>query len=180
VSFQGESFWITVNKAKPTTNNIVSSPKLVAPRKSALDGASSPRGVINSRGQVSFIRPASPNKVSNAVPTSSSSSRGVSPLRLRSGASYNGFNKEPSILSFAVDVKRGRVGENRIVVAHSLRLLHNRLLQWRFVNARADSDLSVQKSNAEVWFYFKDTYSLLFFILDLISRSEYIVIASKS
>ncbi|KAK8465384.1 hypothetical protein PHAVU_009G070600 [Phaseolus vulgaris] len=153
VSFQGESFWITVNKAKPTTNNIVSSPKLVAPRKSALDGASSPRGVINSRGQVSFIRPASPNKVSNAVPTSSSSSRGVSPLRLRSGASYNGFNKEPSILSFAVDVKRGRVGENRIVVAHSLRLLHNRLLQWRFVNARADSDLSVQKSNAESCLY---------------------------
>ncbi|KAK7352471.1 hypothetical protein VNO80_17893 [Phaseolus coccineus] len=151
VSFQGESFWITVNKAKPTTN-IVYSPKLITPRKSVLDGASSPRGVINSRGQVSFIRPASPNKVSNAVPTSSSS-RGVSPLRLRSGASYNGFNKEPSILSFAVDVKRGRVAENRIVEAHSLRLLHNRLLQWRFVNARAHSDLSVQKSNAESCLY---------------------------
>ncbi|WVZ18969.1 hypothetical protein V8G54_006291 [Vigna mungo] len=144
VSFQGESFWITVNKAKPTTN-VVSSPKLVAPRKSPLDGASSPRGVINSRGQVSFIRPASPNKVSNAVPASSSSSRGVSPLRLGNGGSYN----EPSVLSFAVDVKRGRVGENRIVEAHSLRLLHNRLLQWRFVNARAYSDLSARKSNAE-------------------------------
>ncbi|XP_014500551.1 protein SNOWY COTYLEDON 3 [Vigna radiata var. radiata] len=149
VSFQGESFWITVNKAKPTTN-VVSSPKLVAPRKSPLDGASSPRGVINSRGQVSFIRPASPNKVSNAVPaSSSSSSRGVSPLRLGNGASYN----EPSVLSFAVDVKRGRVGENRIVEAHSLRLLHNRLLQWRFVNARADSDLSARKSNAENCLY---------------------------
>ncbi|QCE16471.1 QWRF motif-containing protein 2 [Vigna unguiculata] len=155
VSFQGESFWITVNKAKPTTN-IVSSPKLVAPRKSPLDGTSSPRGVINSRGQVSFIRPASPNKVSNAVAassSSSSSSRGVSPLRLRNGASYNGFTNEPSVLSFAVDVKRGRVGENRIVEAHSLRLLHNRLLQWRFVNARADSDLSSQKSNAENCLY---------------------------
>ncbi|XP_047175785.1 QWRF motif-containing protein 2 [Vigna umbellata] len=148
VSFQGESFWITVNKAKPTTN-VVSSPKLVAPRKSPLDGASSPRGVINSRGQVSFIRPASPNKVSNAVPASSSSSRGVSPLRLGNGASCN----EPSVLSFAVDVKRGRVGENRIVEAHSLRLLHNRLLQWRFVNARADSDLSARKSNAENCLY---------------------------
>ncbi|KAL9313065.1 hypothetical protein ACSQ67_018517 [Phaseolus vulgaris] len=126
VSFQGESFWITVNKAKPTTNNIVSSPN-------------------SSRRE---------NRRWTAhLPTSSSSSRGVSPLRLRSGASYNGFNKEPSILSFAVDVKRGRVGENRIVVAHSLRLLHNRLLQWRFVNARADSDLSVQKSNAESCLY---------------------------
>jgi len=124
-----------------------------------LEGVSSPRGVINSRGQVSFIRPASPNKVSNAVPTSSSS-RGLSPVRLRSGASYNGFNSQPSILSFAADVKRGRVGENRIVEAHSLRLLHNRLLQWRFVNARADSDLSLQKSNAEVSFHFK-TYIVI-------------------
>ncbi|CAJ1973454.1 unnamed protein product [Sphenostylis stenocarpa] len=151
VSFQGESFWITVNKAKSTTN-LVSSPKLVARRKSAIDGASSPRQVINSRGQVSYIRPASPNKVSNTVPASScsSSSRGVSPLRLRNGASSNGFSNEPSILSFAVDVKRGGMGENRIVEAHSLRLLHNRLLQWRFVNARTDADLSVQKSNVEV------------------------------
>jgi len=167
VSFQGESFWITVNKAKPTTN-IVSSPKLVAPRKSPLDGTSSPRGVINSRGQVSFIRPASPNKVSNAVAassSSSSSSRGVSPLRLRNGASYNGFTNEPSVLSFAVDVKRGRVGENRIVEAHSLRLLHNRLLQWRFVNARADSDLSSQKSNAEVWFYFNGIILAIYYYI---------------
>ncbi|RDX73589.1 Protein SNOWY COTYLEDON 3, partial [Mucuna pruriens] len=150
VSFQGESFWITVNKAKPT--NAVPIPKLVAPRKSVLDGASSPRGVLNSRGQVSFIRPASPNKVST-VP--SSSSRGVSPLRLLNGASPNGFssNTEPSILSFAVDVKRGRVGENRIVEAHSLRLLYNRFLQWRFVNARTDADLSLHKSNAENCLY---------------------------
>ncbi|BAT95614.1 hypothetical protein LR48_Vigan02g115400 [Vigna angularis] len=118
VSFPGESFWITVNKAKPTTN-VVSPPKLVAPRKSSLDGASSSRGVINSKGQVSFI--ASPNKVSNALPASSSSSKGVSPLRLGNGASYN----EPSVLSFVVDVKRLRVGENRIMEAHSLRLLHN-------------------------------------------------------
>ncbi|TKY74992.1 SNOWY COTYLEDON 3 protein [Spatholobus suberectus] len=153
VSFQGESFWVTVNKAKPT--NVVPAPKLVVPRKSVLDhSASSPRGVLNSRGQVSFIRPASPNKVST-VP--SSSSRGVSPSRLRNGASPNGFSSsssnEPSILSFVVDVKRGRVGENRIVEAHSLRLLYNRLLQWRFVNARADADLSLQKSNAENCLY---------------------------
>ncbi|KAG5044983.1 hypothetical protein JHK82_014362 [Glycine max] len=149
VSFQGESFRITVNKAKPTTTNVaVPAPKLLAPRKSVLNGASSPLGVVNSRGQVSYIRPASPNKVP-------SSSRGVSPLRLRNGASPNGFSSinESSILTFAIDVKRGRVGENRIFEAHSLRLLYNRLLQWRFVNARADSDLSVQKSNAQNCLY---------------------------
>ncbi|WVZ06134.1 hypothetical protein V8G54_019480, partial [Vigna mungo] len=128
--FQGESFWITTNKAKPTTN-VISSPKLVVPRKLPLDDASSPRGVINRRGQVSFIRPASPNKVSNAMPAFSSSSRGVSRLWLGNGASYN----EPVVLSFVVDVKRGRVGENRTVEAHSLRLLHNHrrnLKQQRF------------------------------------------------
>ncbi|XP_020213882.1 QWRF motif-containing protein 2 [Cajanus cajan] len=136
VSFQGESFRITVNKAKAATN-AVSAPK---PRNSP---SHSPRGgVINSRGQVSFTRPASPNKASSAT-------RGLSPSRLRNGASPN----EPSILSFAVDVKRGRVGENRIVEAHSLRLLYNRLLQWRFVNARAYLHLSAQNSNAQNCLY---------------------------
>ncbi|KAK7351597.1 hypothetical protein VNO77_11164 [Canavalia gladiata] len=145
VSFQGESFWITVNKAKLT-------PKLVVPRKSVLDSSSvpvssSPRGVLNSRGQVSFIRPSSPNKRSTLA--SSTSSRGVSPSRLRNGP-CNGLNSnEPSILSFSVDIRRGRIGENRIVDAHSLRILYNRLLQWRFLNARAYSQLSVQKPNAE-------------------------------
>jgi hypothetical protein len=31
-----------------------------------------------------------------------------------------------------------------------LRILHNRFLQWRFVNARAGAALSAQRSNAEV------------------------------
>ncbi|XP_027356943.1 QWRF motif-containing protein 2-like [Abrus precatorius] len=150
VSFQGESFWITVSKSKPIN---APPPKLAVPRKSPFDTSSSPRAVLNSRGQVSFSRPPSPNK----LPTVASSSRGVSPSRLRNGASPTLNNastsNQPSILSFAVDVKRGRIGENRIVDGHSLRLLYNRLLQWRFVNARADTDLSLQKFNAENCLY---------------------------
>jgi hypothetical protein len=57
----------------------------------------------------------------------------------------------PSVLSFGADVRRGKIGENRIVDAHVVRLLHNRLLQWRFVNARANAALAAQRSNAEVW-----------------------------
>lgn len=41
------------------------------------------------------------------------------------------------------------MGEDRIVDAHMLRLLYNRYLQWRFVNARADATFMVQKLNAE-------------------------------
>lgn len=131
------------NKGPVTTNP---SPRLLVPKKLALDcSVSSPRGVVNNRllqGSPirSAVRPASP-------------SRGVSPSRVQNGVVGSGlssrFGSEPSVLSFAVDVPRGKVGENRIVDAHLLRLFHNRLLQWRFVNARADAALSAQTLNAE-------------------------------
>ncbi|KAK7820020.1 protein snowy cotyledon 3 [Quercus suber] len=41
------------------------------------------------------------------------------------------------------------MGEERIVDAHLLRLLYNRYLQWRFVNARADATFKVQRLNSE-------------------------------
>lgn len=41
------------------------------------------------------------------------------------------------------------MGEDRIVDAHMLRLLYNRYLQWRFVNAREDATFMVQRLNAE-------------------------------
>lgn len=132
-------------------------PKLLAPKKSGFDSpVSSPRGVVNSRLQGSpirsAVRPASPSRL--ATPSVWSPSRGVSPSRARnngvSSSLSNRFGSEPSVLSFAVDVSRGKVGENRIADAHSLRLLHNRLLQWRFANARADAALSAQTLNAEV------------------------------
>nr|GLL23748.1 QWRF motif-containing protein 2-like isoform X1 [Ipomoea trifida] len=96
------------------------------------------------------IRPASPSKV--MTPLGSSPSRGMlSPSRVRNAVSTitSSFHEAPSVLSFAVDVRRGKVGENRIVDAHLLRLLYNRHLQWRFINARTETALNVQTHTAE-------------------------------
>lgn len=136
---------------------IALTPKLNALNKSFGDGSIlSPRGMLNSRSLSSpirgAVRPASPNKPP---------SRGmVSPSRVRNGMTpislSNDLSRTPSILSFAAETRRGKVGENRVVDAHSLRLLHNRHLQWRFINARADAAMLAQKVTAEV-----RSYSLL-------------------
>ncbi|XP_009625178.1 QWRF motif-containing protein 2-like [Nicotiana tabacum] len=123
--------------------------KLVVPpklRKYSSDvPISSPRTMSSPiRGS---IRSASPSKLIGSSP-----SRGMpSPSRVRNVVSTinSNFLETPSVLSFAVDVRRGKVGENRIVDAHLLRLLYNRHLQWRFVNATTEATLLVQKHNAE-------------------------------
>lgn len=95
------------------------------------------------------IRPSSPSKPM----VSSSPSRGMlSPSQVRSSVATSANSQSsnvPSILSFAADVRRGKMGENKIEDAHMLRLLYNRHLQWRFVNARADSAMSLQRLTAE-------------------------------
>ena len=111
--------------------------------------SSSPRTMASpTRGPT---RPASPGKLWTS--SSMSPSRGYSPSRRSSvestlNRSYSG--PAPSILSFSVDTRRGKMGEDRIVDAHMLRLLYNRYLQWRFVNARSDATFMVQRRNAEV------------------------------
>ncbi|KAK4387592.1 QWRF motif-containing protein 2 [Sesamum angolense] len=95
---------------------------------------------------------ASPSKALNS--STGALLRGMpSPTRTRNGAS-NLMNVDntcstPSILSFVADVRRGKLGESRIVDAHNLRLLHNRQLQWRLANARVENALLVQKQAAE-------------------------------
>ncbi|CAN4112114.1 unnamed protein product [Withania somnifera] len=123
--------------------------KLVAPaklRKFPSDvPISSPRAM--SSPIRSGIRSASPSKLIGSSP-----SRGMpSPSRVRNVVSTinSNFVETPSVLSFSVDVRRGKVGENRIVDAHLLRLLYNRHLQWRFVNATTEATLLVQKHSAE-------------------------------
>lgn len=136
-----------------------STPKLAVPKKFGTDSpVSSPKGAVNARGTSSpirgAIRPASPSKL--ATPAVCSPVRGVSPSRMRNAAgigvssNWTNLSNTPSILSFGADVRRGKIGENRVVDAHTLRLFYNRLLQWRFVNARADAALAAQKLNAEV------------------------------
>ncbi|XP_065880841.1 QWRF motif-containing protein 2-like [Euphorbia lathyris] len=141
-------------------SKVIGPPKLIAPKKLGIDSPiSSPKGVSNTRGQLSPIRggalrPASPSKLGTRSATQSPM-RGVSPSRMRNAvgavvnSNLNNLNNPPSILSFAADIRRSKSGEHRMVDVHFLRILYNRLLQWRFTNARADSALSVQRSNAE-------------------------------
>ncbi|CAN6685538.1 unnamed protein product [Malus baccata var. baccata] len=126
--------------------------KFVQSQSKRLNGdvplSSSPRTMASpTRGPT---RPASPGKLWTS--SSMSPSRGYSPSRRISvestlNRSYSG--PAPSILSFSVDTRRGKMGEDRIVDAHMLRLLYNRYLQWRFVNARSDATFMVQRRNAE-------------------------------
>ncbi|WOL17646.1 hypothetical protein Cni_G26439 [Canna indica] len=133
--------------SSPDSGHMVQ-PKLGFVRKLSMDSPlSSPRSASSPlRGP---MRPSSPSKLA-ASPT-----RGMaSPLRTRSNASMNTspigqIGNAPSIISFAAEVRRAKKGENRIEEAHILRLLDNRHLQWRSVNARANAALLVQKLTVE-------------------------------
>ncbi|KAM7516998.1 hypothetical protein LguiA_006581 [Lonicera macranthoides] len=137
------------NGLKPTTKKLLNDSSILSPR-----GVSASRGVSSSplRG---VTRPSSPSR--NAISSTSSPSRGMaSPTRVRNGVTStlsNNWTNTPSILSFAADARRGKVGENRIMDAHLLRLQYNRHLQWRFVNARADAAMLTQKVTAEKSLY---------------------------
>ncbi|XP_074584452.1 QWRF motif-containing protein 2-like isoform X2 [Curcuma longa] len=121
--------------------------KLSLVKKPSVDGSlSSPRSASS---PLRPMRAPSPSKLA-ASPT-----RGLTALRTRSNASLGTSplshpGNTPSIISFAAEVRRAKKGENRIEEAHSLRLLDNRHLQWRFVNARSDSAILVEKLTVEM------------------------------
>ncbi|KAL5988176.1 hypothetical protein ACLOJK_035939 [Asimina triloba] len=130
--------------------------KIIPVKKAVLESpSSSPRTVGSNRALSSPLkgplRHPSPSKL--MVSSAFSPSRGLpSPVRTRNssmGAVINQPTNAPSILSFVADVRRGKMGENRIEDAHALRLLYNRHLQWRIVNARADAAMSTQRVTAE-------------------------------
>ncbi|KAL8141100.1 hypothetical protein V2J09_007121 [Rumex salicifolius] len=76
----------------------------------------------------------------------------ASPVRVRKGVVGSSGSITcgvPSLLCFAADSGRGKLGQNRISDAHLLRLLCNRHLQWRFANSRAEATLSFQSLSAE-------------------------------
>lgn len=123
-------------------------PKFGQSKKFPSDSTLSSPRTMSSPIRGGGIRPASPSKTMTPSPA-----RGMtSPSRVRSSVSgtiSSSFGETPSVLSFAVDVRRGKVGENRLGDAHLLRLLYNRHLQWRFVNARTEAALLVQRNSAE-------------------------------
>ncbi|KAI4375053.1 hypothetical protein MLD38_012967 [Melastoma candidum] len=129
-----------------------STPKKLSTKGPGSDSpVSSPKGYLSSQRQASPLRgagrPATPSKFSSlSVP---SPTRGLSPSRVRNSSEGSVVSSTPSMLSFAAEARRGRMGESWILDAHALRLLHNRLLQWRFVNAWAYDALFAQRLNAE-------------------------------
>lgn len=130
--------------------------KLILPKKLANDSpTSSPR----TRGLSSPLRvparPASPSKLGTSSPGSTLRQM-ASPSRVRTSAVStfnNTVNAKPSILNFTADARRGKIGENWIVDAHLLRILHNREMQWRFVNARANAAMLKQGLTEEKCLY---------------------------
>uniref|UniRef100_A0A804N8T4 NADP-dependent malic enzyme n=1 Tax=Zea mays TaxID=4577 RepID=A0A804N8T4_MAIZE len=60
-----------------------------------------------------------------------------------------GSSKRAIYHQFCSRGEKGEKGENRIEEAHILRLLDNRYLQWRCINAQTDATLLVQSFTAE-------------------------------
>ncbi|XP_057430686.1 protein ENDOSPERM DEFECTIVE 1-like [Lotus japonicus] len=53
----------------------------------------------------------------------------------------------------ALDTRKGRKGSSHQEDVHSLRLLHNRYLQWRFANAKAAASMKAQQKESEKALY---------------------------
>uniref|UniRef100_A0A0D9X8B7 Uncharacterized protein n=1 Tax=Leersia perrieri TaxID=77586 RepID=A0A0D9X8B7_9ORYZ len=99
-------------------------------------------------------RSSSSSKVSSA--SSSTSTAFQSPLRTRPSApgrsrccSTGQSGVAQPVFNYIVDVRKGKKSASQIENIHQLRLLHNRYLQWQFVNARSEDTLSFQKSSVE-------------------------------
>ena len=56
------------------------------------------------------------------------------------------------MLNFGADMRKGKKGLNQLDEIHLHRILHNRLIQWRLVNARSEVAMNAQNFAAEVSF----------------------------
>ncbi|KAI9125900.1 hypothetical protein K1719_003318 [Acacia pycnantha] len=153
----------TGNEVKPVNDNL-----LQALRPLKFVSASQPDKIAPITPLVGSLslptprsRPSSPTKTSNLSLSSARGlspsrsrpstppSRGVSPSRIRSTSLSSQSNSSISVLSFIADFRKGKRSTSHIDDAHQLRLLYNRHLQWRFVNARAENVLCIQTAAAE-------------------------------
>ncbi|KAH0459622.1 hypothetical protein IEQ34_012436 [Dendrobium chrysotoxum] len=121
---------------------------------------STPKMLTKKQQTLSTTQLASPRFVSSppSGPVNSSSPKdiGVSRIRRNIMESYSNGSagNAPSIISFASEVRRRKKGESRIEDAHLLRLFHNRYLQWRYINARAENTISTQMMNTQNKLYY--------------------------
>jgi hypothetical protein len=58
-----------------------------------------------------------------------------------------------TLLRFGADVRKGKKGAGQVDETHLHSILHNRLIQWRLVNARAKAITKAQNFMAEVSFF---------------------------
>jgi len=54
------------------------------------------------------------------------------------------------VFNYIVDARKGKKNAGQIENIHQLRLLNNRFLQWRFVNAQSEDTVLPQKNGVEV------------------------------
>ncbi|KZV33991.1 QWRF motif-containing protein 8 [Dorcoceras hygrometricum] len=103
-------------------------------------------------------RPPSPSRslsrgVSPSRSKTTNPSRAPSPTQSRPSSPSRQPQSSASVLSFIVDVKKGKKAANHIEDVHQLRLLYNRHLQWRYATAQTDAALHSQKVKAEDMLY---------------------------
>ncbi|XP_075509903.1 AUGMIN subunit 8-like isoform X2 [Primulina tabacum] len=114
-----------------------------------LNSATKVQSVTNPRSRPpslsSSFRGVSPSRTKGTNP-----SRAPSPSQARPSSPSRQPQSSASVLSFMVDVKKGKKAANHIEDVHQLRLLYNRHLQWRYANARTDAALHSQKVKAEL------------------------------
>ncbi|XP_051138989.1 QWRF motif-containing protein 2-like [Andrographis paniculata] len=137
------------------TNRSVAPSKLLAAKKVQNNSLLSwPKEASTSRGSSphrGVVRSASPGKA--FTPSTGAIMRGMAtPPRARNGSlpmNESNICRTPSMFHFSVDARKGKLGENYIAESHELRLLYNRLLQWRLANAKREHSLFFQKHMAQ-------------------------------
>ncbi|XP_047975568.1 QWRF motif-containing protein 2-like [Salvia hispanica] len=149
-----------VDPVSPLSNSASSrmtgSAKLIVAKKVQNESpVSSPRDVYANRGHSPLrgvSRAASPSRAMTSGSGALLRSM-ASPIRARNGTGSvmndNNMVSTPSLISFPIELRRGKFGESRIADAHDLRMLYNRQLQWRLTNAKVENTLLVQKHAAE-------------------------------
>ncbi|WVZ60655.1 hypothetical protein U9M48_010647 [Paspalum notatum var. saurae] len=121
----------------PYTSGLAASPRTAPVKKSLLNGfVSSP---LNRP-----IRQSSPSKL-----TGNHSRRMSSPSRARNSVGSDHQGRSSSGYGLDGEARRRWHGGSKADCEHLLRILSNRHLQWRCVNAQADATLAAQKLTAE-------------------------------
>ncbi|KAG5005770.1 hypothetical protein JHK82_023752 [Glycine max] len=113
-------------------------------------------------GDLKFHHP-SPLSRSVTLPSSGGENKPPSSVAKQHGSGGNQLTKSGGGLSLppvppqcgrpAVDVRKGKKGSSQQEDVHSLRLLYNRYLQWRFANAKAHSTMKAQQTEIQKALY---------------------------